>query len=122
MLHSSTKRDAKHYIGTWSSVEKLVNVLNIMSPFIGNPCLNANVNSLLFTMSIAEFWKQVPPNEPYRVILGDVRDKLYNTRERSRQWLANGLSDIPEDTTFTNVEQVSLPSRNPGVFNLKFEL
>ncbi|QHN95724.1 hypothetical protein HN51_043659 [Arachis hypogaea] len=31
-----------------------------------------------------EFWKQIPPNEPYRVILGDVRDKLYNTRKRAR--------------------------------------
>ena len=57
-----------------------------------------------------EFWKQIPPNEPYRVVLGDVRDKLYNTRERSRQLLANGKSDIPEDSIFTNAEQVpSLP-------------
>eukprot|EP00256_Glycine_max_P022333 XP_003543306.1 phosphoenolpyruvate carboxylase 2 [Glycine max] len=56
-----------------------------------------------------EFWKQVPPNEPYRVILGDVRDKLYNTRERARQLLANGTSDIPEETTFTYVEQFLEP-------------
>ncbi|WVY99603.1 hypothetical protein V8G54_025673 [Vigna mungo] len=56
-----------------------------------------------------EFWKQIPPNEPYRVILGDVRDKLYNTRERARQLLANGTSDIPEETTFTNVEQFLEP-------------
>lgn len=54
----------------------------------------------------AEFWKQIPPNEPYRVILGDVRDKLYNTRERARHLLTNGMSDIPDDTTFTDVEQV----------------
>lgn len=60
---------------------------------------------LLFT----EFWKQIPPNEPYRVILGDVRDKLYNTRERSRQILSNGISDVPEEATFTNVEQVHTP-------------
>lgn len=40
------------------------------------------------------------------MILGDVRDKLYQTRERSRHLLANGYSDIPEDATFTNVEQV----------------
>lgn len=53
-----------------------------------------------------EFWKQIPPNEPYRVVLGNVRDKLYNTRERSRQLLANGKSDIPEDSTFTKAEQV----------------
>ncbi|KAK9951452.1 hypothetical protein M0R45_006893 [Rubus argutus] len=56
-----------------------------------------------------EFWKQIPPNEPYRVILGDVRDKLYNTREHARQLLSNGVSDIPEDTTFTNVEQFLEP-------------
>ncbi|KAF7833922.1 phosphoenolpyruvate carboxylase 2 [Senna tora] len=69
-LHSSSKRDAKHYI---------------------------------------EFWKKIPPSEPYRVILGDVRDKLYNTRERARHILANGTSDIPEETTFTNVEQFLEP-------------
>ncbi|KAJ4842294.1 Phosphoenolpyruvate carboxylase [Turnera subulata] len=56
-----------------------------------------------------EFWKQIPPSEPYRVILGDVRDKLYNTRERSRQFLANGISDIPEGSTFTTVEQLLEP-------------
>ncbi|XP_045812297.1 phosphoenolpyruvate carboxylase isoform X2 [Trifolium pratense] len=69
-LHSSAKRDAKHYI---------------------------------------EFWKQVPPTEPYRVILGDVRDKLYNTREHARQLLANGSSEIPKEVTFTNVEQFLEP-------------
>ncbi|KAH9791317.1 hypothetical protein WN944_010101 [Citrus x changshan-huyou] len=56
-----------------------------------------------------EFWKQIPPNEPYRVILGDVRDKLYNTRERARQLLANGISDIPEDIAYTHVEQFLEP-------------
>ncbi|CAK8577114.1 unnamed protein product [Lathyrus sativus] len=56
-----------------------------------------------------EFWKQVPPTEPYRVILGDVRDKLYNTRERARQLLANGSSEIPKESTFTNVEQFLEP-------------
>ncbi|CAO2833332.1 unnamed protein product [Amaranthus hypochondriacus] len=56
-----------------------------------------------------EFWKYIPPSEPYRVILGDVRDKLYNTRERSRQLLSHGTSDIPEDTTYTNVEQFLEP-------------
>ena len=55
---------------------------------------------------LSEFWKQIPPNEPYRVILGGVRDKLYYTRERARQLLSSGTSDIPEDSTFTNVEQV----------------
>nr|AOW69137.1 phosphoenolpyruvate carboxylase [Suaeda aralocaspica]APC57591.1 phosphoenolpyruvate carboxylase 2 [Suaeda aralocaspica] len=69
-LHTSSRKDAKHYI---------------------------------------EFWKYIPPTEPYRVILGDVRDKLYNTRERSRQLLSHGVSDIQEDTTYTNVEQFLEP-------------
>ncbi|KAK9674491.1 hypothetical protein RND81_12G236200 [Saponaria officinalis] len=69
-IHSSNRRDAKHYI---------------------------------------EFWKNIPPTEPYRVVLGDVRDKLYNTRERSRQLLSNGTSDIPEDSTYTNLEQFLEP-------------
>ncbi|GMH24919.1 hypothetical protein Nepgr_026762 [Nepenthes gracilis] len=56
-----------------------------------------------------EFWKQIPRNEPYRVILGDVRDKLYNTRERSRSLLSHGISEIPEETTYTNVEQFLEP-------------
>ncbi|TYJ04323.1 hypothetical protein E1A91_A12G084600v1 [Gossypium mustelinum] len=56
-----------------------------------------------------EFWKRIPPNEPYRVILGDLRGKLHNTRERARNLLANGISDIPEEVTFTNVEQFLEP-------------
>ncbi|KAK7272581.1 hypothetical protein RJT34_29275 [Clitoria ternatea] len=56
-----------------------------------------------------EFWKKVPPNEPYRVILGEVRDRLYQTRERSRHLLAHGHSDIPEEATFTNVEEFLQP-------------
>ncbi|XLS93846.1 hypothetical protein HN51_069854, partial [Arachis hypogaea] len=55
---------------------------------------------------------EIPPNEPYRVICGDVRDKLYNTCKRARQLLANGTFDIPEETTFTNVGQV-LSSEQP---------
>jgi phosphoenolpyruvate carboxylase len=56
-----------------------------------------------------EFWKQVPVSEPYRVILGDVRDKLYHTRERARHLLAHDISDIPEDSIYTNVEQFLEP-------------
>ncbi|XP_010527380.1 PREDICTED: phosphoenolpyruvate carboxylase 1-like isoform X2 [Tarenaya hassleriana] len=56
-----------------------------------------------------EFWKTIHPSEPYRVVLGDVRDKLYHTRERARQLLSNGISDIPEEATFSNVEQFLEP-------------
>ncbi|KAM0906250.1 hypothetical protein ACQ4PT_016926 [Festuca glaucescens] len=56
-----------------------------------------------------EFWKQVPPTEPYRVILGYVRDKLYFTRERARHLLTTGSSDIPAESTFINVEEFLEP-------------
>jgi phosphoenolpyruvate carboxylase len=56
-----------------------------------------------------EFWKHIPPSEPFRVLLGDMRDKLYNTRERMRQLLANGRSDIPSDDTFTDASQILEP-------------
>ncbi|CAM8903978.1 unnamed protein product [Rhodiola kirilowii] len=56
-----------------------------------------------------EFWKQVPPSEPYRVVLSDVRDKLYSTREHARQLLSNGVSDVPEELTFTHVDQFLEP-------------
>lgn len=61
---------------------------------------------IFFFLHDEEFWKKVPPNEPYRVVLGEVRDRLYQTRERSRHLLSNGYSDIPEEATFTNVEEV----------------
>ncbi|KAJ3695358.1 hypothetical protein LUZ60_000735 [Juncus effusus] len=61
------------------------------------------------TKHYIEFWKQVPSSEPYRVILGDVRDKLYNTRERARHLLSQGHSDIPEQATYTNVEEFLEP-------------
>ncbi|KAF5731393.1 putative Phosphoenolpyruvate carboxylase [Tripterygium wilfordii] len=66
-------------------------------------------SSKRYAKHFIEFWKQVPPSEPYRVVLGDVRDKLYNTRERSRQLLSNGISDIPEDATFADIEQFLEP-------------
>nr|AIR93775.1 phosphoenolpyruvate carboxylase [Kalanchoe fedtschenkoi] len=56
-----------------------------------------------------EFWKQIPPSEPYRVILGDVRGKLYKTRERAHHFLSKGQSDIPEEATYTDSEQILEP-------------
>ncbi|KAH7331852.1 hypothetical protein KP509_20G053500 [Ceratopteris richardii] len=56
-----------------------------------------------------EFWKPIPTNEPFRVILGDVRDKMYQTRERVRQLLATGKSDISESDTYTSKEQILEP-------------
>ncbi|KAH6764065.1 phosphoenolpyruvate carboxylase 1 [Perilla frutescens var. frutescens] len=56
-----------------------------------------------------EFWKEIPQNESYRVILGVVRDKLYHTRERARQLLASGTSDVRKESTYTNVEEFLEP-------------
>nr|CAB3470623.1 unnamed protein product [Digitaria exilis] len=56
-----------------------------------------------------EFWKQIPINEPYRVVLGAVRDKLYNTRERSLHLLTAGTSTISEESTIKSVEEFLEP-------------
>nr|UTS53995.1 phosphoenolpyruvate carboxylase 1 [Haloxylon ammodendron] len=56
-----------------------------------------------------EFWKRLPPSEPYRVVLADVRDKLYYTREHARQLLTNGVSDVLEEATFTHLDQFLEP-------------
>lgn len=56
-----------------------------------------------------EFWKPVPPNEPFRLVLGNVRDKLYNTRERTRQLLSSGKSEILEEETFISVDEILEP-------------
>lgn len=55
----------------------------------------------------SEFWKHIPPNEPFRVLLGDMRDRMYYTRERMRQLLATGKSDINVEDTFTDALQVT---------------
>ncbi|KAJ8426174.1 hypothetical protein Cgig2_021028 [Carnegiea gigantea] len=46
---------------------------------------------------------------PYRLILADARDKLYNTRERAHQLLSTGASDIPSEATLTHVDQFLEP-------------
>ncbi|CAN6177904.1 unnamed protein product [Urochloa humidicola] len=56
-----------------------------------------------------EFWRQIPTNEPYRVVLADVRDKLYNTRERMRHLLTTGFSEIPEDAIITDLTKFLEP-------------
>jgi hypothetical protein len=70
----------------------------------------------------AEFWKHIPPSEPFRVLLGDMRDKLYNTRERMRQLLANGRSDIPVDDTFTDASQVIVNLKSNGTIALLLQI
>uniref|UniRef100_A0A0D3EKY4 phosphoenolpyruvate carboxylase n=1 Tax=Oryza barthii TaxID=65489 RepID=A0A0D3EKY4_9ORYZ len=64
---------------------------------------------LMFELSMWRCNDELRAREPYRIILGDVRDKLYNTCERARQILSKGISSIPEDQTYTNVEQFLEP-------------
>nr|AVN87069.1 phosphoenolpyruvate carboxylase 2 [Selenicereus undatus] len=79
-----------------------------------NDELRARVDELLKDLKkdskhYVDFWKQIPPNEPYRVILAYVRDKLYNTRERARHLLSKGSSAIPEEATFIHVAEFLEP-------------
>ncbi|KAJ8424138.1 hypothetical protein Cgig2_008800 [Carnegiea gigantea] len=79
-----------------------------------NDELRARVDELLKDLKkdskhYVDFWKQIPPNEPYRVILAYVRDKLYNTRERARHLLSKGSSTIPEEATFIHVAEFLEP-------------
>lgn len=99
-FHANARKDAaKHYIGKeiGTAVEHFVYVYKLCA-----------LKSNRFDVLIAEFWKSIPPTEPYRVILGHVRDKLYYTRERARQLLSNSVSDVPEEATFTNLEEVKV--------------
>ena len=58
-----------------------------------------------------DFWKAIPEYEPYRVILAELRDKLYNTRAVLRQCVAD--SDLAIDVTDASIvrhkEELSEP-------------
>ena len=46
----------------------------------------------------SDFWRSIPPEEPYRVILAEVRDKLYNTREALQEVISGKRHALdPED-------------------------
>lgn len=48
----------------------------------------------------SDFWRSIPLEEPYRVILAEVRDKLYNTREALQNVIAGKVDSLdPEDKT-----------------------
>lgn len=117
---SLQKKEAKHYIGTRLPNRYFHKWLNGKgSWYLPFWWVDDLLNGFLFHIithipywlrfcvwSESEFWKHIPPNEPFRVLLGDMRDKLYNTRERMRQMLATGKSDIPVEDTFTDASQV----------------
>eukprot|EP00898_Chlorokybus_atmophyticus_P001914 jgi/Chlat1/2723/Chrsp182S08756 len=56
-----------------------------------------------------EFWSYIPPTEPYRVLLGEVRDKLYNTREWLHHQLTTGSSPVDPSHIYLDTEQLLEP-------------
>mmetsp|Transcript_27567 Transcript_27567/g.49164 ORF Transcript_27567/g.49164 Transcript_27567/m.49164 type:complete len:994 (-) Transcript_27567:408-3389(-) len=65
------------------------------------------------TRAYAEFWSPIPPTEPYRVILGVIRDKLYRTREVLHQCLANSdenlMLRLKDEECFSCAEEMLEP-------------
>lgn len=126
-LETDTKKEAKHYIGvvayfrqttTWSFVMHFLNrCVSCLKPACMRTYMYLHLNgccSLVLQLKChgynAEFWKTVPATEPFRAILGDIRDKLYQTHERLRQLMAGGKSEIPVEETFTDKSQVLIPN------------
>ncbi|CAI5982444.1 unnamed protein product [Closterium sp. NIES-64] len=56
-----------------------------------------------------EFWKDIPEHEPYRVVLGEVRDKLWNTRDHIQQLMATGHSEFTPQDIYSDPEQLMEP-------------
>ncbi|CAI5505557.1 unnamed protein product [Closterium sp. Naga37s-1] len=56
-----------------------------------------------------EFWKDIPEHEPYRVVLGEVRDKLWNTRDHIQHLMATGHSEFTPQDIYTDPEQLMEP-------------
>eukprot|EP00191_Tetraselmis_sp_GSL018_P019798 CAMPEP_0177591956 /NCGR_PEP_ID=MMETSP0419_2-20121207/8289_1 /TAXON_ID=582737 /ORGANISM="Tetraselmis sp., Strain GSL018" /LENGTH=977 /DNA_ID=CAMNT_0019082763 /DNA_START=149 /DNA_END=3082 /DNA_ORIENTATION=- len=46
------------------------------------------------TRAYTEFWSPIPATEPYRVLLGRIRDKLYHTREVLHHCIANPKENV----------------------------
>jgi len=44
-----------------------------------------------------DFWKTIPENEPYRVVLGELRDKLYETMEQLQKVVADPSIELDLD-------------------------
>jgi phosphoenolpyruvate carboxylase len=59
----------------------------------------------------SDFWRSIPMEEPYRVILAEVRDKLYNTREALQEVISGKREalDPEDDSVFTSKEQLLEP-------------
>ena len=59
----------------------------------------------------ADFWRSLPMEEPYRVVLAEVRDKLYNTREALQAVIMGKAEalDPADDSIFRDKNQLLEP-------------
>ena len=59
----------------------------------------------------ADFWRSLPMEEPYRVVLAEVRDKLYNTREALQAVIMGKAEalDPTDDSIFRDKNQLLEP-------------
>jgi len=59
----------------------------------------------------SDFWRSIPIEEPYRVILAEVRDKLYNTREMLQEVISGNRHalDTDDDSVIVSKEQLLEP-------------
>ena len=59
----------------------------------------------------ADFWRSLPMEEPYRVVLAEVRDKLFNTREALQAVIMGKAEalDPTDDTIFRDKDQLLEP-------------
>ena len=56
----------------------------------------------------ADFWRPIPSNEPYRVVLSEVRDRLYETRQVLQQKLSGG-SGVSNGAVYTSTHELLEP-------------
>jgi len=61
----------------------------------------------------ADFWVPIPLTEPFRVVLSNMRDRLFTTREVLQQCLvhrgANVLASLEERNAYVDPEEISRP-------------
>ena len=57
----------------------------------------------------ADFWRPIPSNEPYRVVLSEVRDRLYETRQVLQQKLSGSSAGWGGVTAFRSTDELLQP-------------
>jgi hypothetical protein len=85
----------------------------VLPQLCNGPAINSSsgpVGHFSHVDPFAEFWKFIPPTEPYRVLLAEVRDKLYYTREHFQAQLEGRQSFMDETELLLRTDDVSTAS------------